>query len=343
MLATFTVRASTYLSFPLCLFSMLERPATSAGVSRPSPPMMPSQRALLALQEQAKAQQHSQKRSRTNKRGKSGAPLAGRPATAPPAVGSPASSPVQREALAFGAGSSLHSRVAAQESKRAAVQAVMSSLSPLQYKSQRPISGAIRRELLPESQSSGLLHSASESDVPVDLNGMPRILGMPPGMQGRPATASRTGSVIYKAEATMLPAGGALIPTATASNGSGIKIVTLFNKSRKMRHQDTSLETVEEAKHTHLWVNHLADLAARDPDTGSRTAAGRALTAAQLAGERHRIGVSAGATPGSAADRTGEVGRLAGRYRRGPDPKVWDLCHTVRGANQVRTCGAGGA
>ena len=172
---------------------------------------------------------------------------------------------------------------------------------------------------------------------------MPRILGMPPGMQGRPATAPRSGSVIYKAEATMLPAGGALIPTATASNGSGIKIVTLFNKSRKMRHQDTSLETVEEAKHTHLWENHLADLAARDPDTGSRTAAGRALTAAQLAGERHRIGVSAGATPGSAADRTGEVGRLAGRYRRGPDPKVWDLSHTVRGANQVRTCGAGGA
>ena len=91
------------------------------------------------------------------------------------------------------------------------------------------------------------------------------------------------------------------------------------------------------------WDSHVANLAARHPDTGSRTAASRALSAAQLAGERHGVGASAGTTPGAAAaDRAGEVGRLAGRYQRSPDPKVWDLSHTIRGANQVWAGEGGG-
>ena len=298
---------------------------------------MPSQRALLALLEQAKAQLHKPKRGRASKRGTAGRglPATGRPASAPPARPPASSSVVPGGLLAFGVGSTLESRVAMQESKRAAVQSALSSLAPLQYKSQRPISGAVRREL--EQPASppleGPLCTASAPDTtPVDLNGMPRILGMPPGIQGRPATAPRTGSVVlmHKTEAV---APSAIIPTTAVASGSGIKIHTIFNKSRRTRNP----ELEEEKKRTHLWDSHIAHLAARDPDTGSRTAASRALTAAQLAGERHGVGASAGTMPGAAAaDRAGEVGRLAGRYQRGSDRTVWDLSHTVRGASQVR-------
>ena len=80
------------------------------------------------------------------------------------------------------------------------------------------------------------------------------------------------------------------------------------------------------------WTEHLTRLEAKDPETGSLGIARRALAAAQLVSERYGVGPSAAL---SAADRVGEVGRLARRYQRGSDPTTFVLSSSVRGVNQV--------
>ena len=157
----------------------------------------------------------------------------------------------------MGSPSTLESRVAMHESKREAVQSALLSLSPLQYKSQRPISGAVRRELASPPSAAGPLHSASAPDTPVDLNGMPRILGMPPGIRGRPATAPRTGTGTVGADMTFrMGAGGAhsdesalmeLSRTAVTSISNAVKITTILNKRRSLKKPAGSKQQPETA------------------------------------------------------------------------------------------------
>ena len=143
------------------------------------------------------------------------------------------------------------------ESKREAVQSALLSLSPLQYKSQRPISGAVRRELASPPSAAGALHSASAPDTPVDLNGVPRILGMPPGIRGRPATAPRTGTRTAGADPTSRTGAAGTHPdesalmelssTAVASSSNRVKITTILNKRRSLKKPAGSKQQPETA------------------------------------------------------------------------------------------------
>ena len=159
----------------------------------------------------------------------------------------------------MGSPSTLESRVAMHESKREAVQSALLSLAPLQYKSQRPISGAVRRELDHPAAppAAGPILSASEPDTPVDLNGVPRILGMPPGIRGRPATAPRTGARTAGPDSTsrMGAAGmhsdaSALMDppsTAAAPSSNGVKITTILNKRKSFKKSASSKQRLETA------------------------------------------------------------------------------------------------